>query len=129
MCFNALISNADDHPRNRTVIASNIDWVLSPAYDLMPSKSVSTEQRDLALIFGDMGRYAHFDNLLSQHTRFLLNRAEAESTIDDMERAVRNRWFDIARAEGVTDQDCDRISGAFTYPGFRLEFGTQDHQA
>ena len=129
MCFNALISNTDDHPRNHAVIASDADWVLSPAYDLTPSMPVSIEQRDLALICGDRGRYAHADNLLSQHARFLLDRAEAESMIDDMEHTVRNRWYDIARAEGVTDQDCDRISGAFAYPGFRLEFGTQDHQA
>ena len=53
--------------------------------------------------------------------RFLLDRAEAESMIDDMERTVLSRWYDIARAEGVSDQDCDRISSAFAYPGFRLE--------
>ena len=121
MCFNALISNTDDHPRNHAVIASGVDWVLSPAYDLTPSMPVSIERRDLALVCGDMGRYAHVDNLLSQATRFLLDRAEAESMIDDMERTVLSRWYDIARAEGVTDQDCDRISGAFAYPGFRLE--------
>ena len=123
MCFNALISNTDDHPRNHGVIASDIDWELSPAYDLTPSMPVSIERRDLALVCGDMGRYAHADNLLSQATRFLLDRAEAESMIDDMERTVLSRWYDIARAEGVTDQDCDRISGAFAYPGFRLELG------
>ena len=113
MCFNALISNTDDHPRNHAVIASGIDWELSPAYDLTPSMPVSIERRDLALVCGDMGRYAHADNLLSQATRFLLDLAEAKSMIDDMERTVLSRWYDIARAEGVTDQDCDRISGAF----------------
>lgn len=120
MCFNALISNTDDHPRNHAIIASDIDWVLSPAYDLTSSMPVSIERRDLALVCGDMGRYAHADNLLSQHIRFLLDRAEAESIINNMEHTVQNRWYDIARAEGVTDQDCGRISGAFAYPGFRL---------
>ena len=48
--------------------------------------------------------------------------------IDDMERTVLSRWYDIARAEGVTDQDCDRISGAFAYPGLRLELGAQERQ-
>ena len=120
MCFNALISNTDDHPRNHAVIATDIDWVLSPAYDLTPSMPVCIERRDLALVCGDMGRYAHADNLLSQHIRFLLDRAEAESIINNMEHTVRNRWYDIARAESVTDQDCGRISGAFAYPGFRL---------
>lgn len=121
MCFNALISNTDDHPRNHAVIALDTDWGLSPAYDLTPSMPVSIERRDLALICGDMGRYAHRDNLLSQHTRFLIHRADAEAVIGTMEQTVRNRWYAIARSQGVTEKDCDRISRAFVYPGFRLE--------
>ena len=123
MCFNALISNTDDHPRNHAVIAPDTDWMLSPAYDLTPSMPVSIERRDLALVCGDLGRYAHADNLLSQHARFLLDHTESKSMLDDIEHIVRNRWYNIARAEGVTEQDCDRISSAFAYPGFRLEFG------
>ena len=56
MCFNALISNTDDHPRNHAVVAMNTDWKLSPAYDLTPSTPVSAERRDLALDCGDRGR-------------------------------------------------------------------------
>ena len=123
MSFNALISNIDDHPRNHAVIAPDIDWRLSPAYDLTPAMPISIERRDLALVCGDLGRYANAENLLSQHTRFLLDRAEAESIIDNMERAVRKRWHDIARAQGVSEQDCERISSAFAYPGFRLAAG------
>ena len=41
MCFNALISNTDDHPRNHAVVAMNTDWKLSPAYDLTPVTPVS----------------------------------------------------------------------------------------
>lgn len=126
MCFNALISNTDDHPRNHAVIALDTDWELSPAYDLTPSVPVSIERRDLALICGDMGRYAHADNLLSQHTRFLVERDEAEATIQAMEQVVQNRWYDIARAEGVSEKDCERISSAFVYPGFRLDRGSNE---
>ncbi len=72
MCFNALISNTDDHPRNHAVVAMNTDWKLSPAYDLTPSTPVSAERRDLALDCGDGGRYANVGNLLSQSARFLL---------------------------------------------------------
>jgi serine/threonine-protein kinase HipA len=121
MVFNALISNIDDHPRNHAVIAMNKDWKLSPAYDLTPSTPISTERRDLALDCGDMGRYAHAENLLSQSTRFLLDPDEARKTIDEMEQIVKNNWYDIARREGVTEKDCERIASAFAYPGFRLE--------
>ena len=121
MCFNALISNTDDHPRNHAVVAMNTDWKLSPAYDLTPSMPVSAERRDLALDCGDWGRYAHAENLLSQSARFLLEQDEAKIIIDEMEQSVRSKWYDIARREGVTEKDCEKIASAFSYPGFRLE--------
>ena len=121
MCFNALISNTDDHPRNHAVIAMGTDWKLSPAYDLTPSTPVSIERRDLALDCGDMGRYAHAENLLSQSARFLLEPDEAKKTLDEMEQNVKNKWYEIAHREGVTEKDCEKIASAFAYPGFRLE--------
>lgn len=126
MCFNALISNTDDHPRNHAVIARGSDWVLSPAYDLIPSVPISAERRDLALTCGDMGRYANVDNLLSQHPRFLLDRDDANAAVRNMEQIVRDRWYNIARAEGTTEQDCERILSAFVYPGFRLNHDSSD---
>ena len=121
MCFNALISNTDDHPRNHAVIAMQQDWKLSPAYDLTPTPLISEESRDLALICGDLGRYANARNLISQCERFLVTPEEANAIIDDMEIIVRNRWYEIARRVGVTDNDCEKLARAFAYPGFRLE--------
>ncbi len=120
MCFNALISNTDDHPRNHAVIAMGTDWHLSPAYDLTPTAPVGIEHRDLALSCGDMGRYAHADNLISQCARFLLEPEAARATIESMEDCVENRWYDIARSKGVSEMDCEKIKSAFAYPGFRL---------
>ncbi len=120
MCFNALISNGDDHPRNHAVIAMENDWRLSPAYDLTPSPQISIERRDLALACGDMGRYAHAGNLRSQSARFLVNPDDATAIIDTMEQTVKDRWYEIARREGVSDKDCETIGSAFAYEGFRL---------
>ena len=89
MCFNALISNIDDHPRNHAIVAKEQDWRLSPAYDLAPSAPVGLERRDLALICGDNGRYANRDNILSQCARFLLDRREADAIVTEMEMNVR----------------------------------------
>ena len=119
MCFNALISNTDDHPRNHAIIAKEKDWKLSPAYDLTPSTPVSLEQRDLALICGDQGRFANAANLLTQAERFLLSRPEAEAIVAEMEARVRDSWYDVMRAAGVSERDCDLLKGAFVYPGFR----------
>lgn len=120
MCFNALTTNIDDHPRNHAVIAMENDWKLSPAYDLVPAMPISTQRRDLALACGDMGRYAHADNLISQAIRFLLEPDEAKVIIDDMEQTIQNRWYEIARREGVSEKDCETISPAFVYERFRL---------
>lgn len=120
MCYNALISNTDDHPRNHAVIAFDDDWKLSPAYDLVPATPISVERRDLALACGDMGRYAHAQNLLSQSERFLLDNDEAAKIIDEMERVVRERWYETARRVGVSERDCEKIARAFAYEGFRL---------
>jgi len=119
MCFNGLISNIDDHPRNHALIAKEADWKLSPAYDLTPSAPVSMEHRDLAMECGDAGRFANASNLLSQSARFLLERAHVNAIIDVMEAQVRSKWYATARSAGVSEKDCEKISGAFAYPGFR----------
>jgi serine/threonine-protein kinase HipA len=119
MCFNALISNVDDHPRNHAILAKSVSWRLSPAYDLTPSVPISLEQRDLAMACGDAGRLASAENLLSQRARFLLDDEDARGIVDAMEAQVRATWYTTARAAGVSERDCERIARAFAYDGFR----------
>jgi serine/threonine-protein kinase HipA len=119
MCFNALISNNDDHPRNHCFIAKDEAWKLSPAYDLTPAPVVSLDRRDLAMECGDLGRFANARNILSQHARFLLEKDEAEKIICDMQDQMKN-WYDTVRACGVSENDAETIRGAFLYPGFSL---------
>jgi serine/threonine-protein kinase HipA len=119
MCFNALISNSDDHPRNHALIAKQADWRLSPAYDLTPAVPVSINRRDLAMECGNDGRFANADNLPSQSARFLLDPGQARAVIDAMEEQVRGTWYSTARAAGVSERDCEAIAGSFVYPGFR----------
>src|SRR6185437_16406607 len=117
MCFNAMISNLDDHPRNHAFIAKEEDWKLSPAYDLTPSPVVSQDRRELAMECGDLGRYANAKNLVSQHERFLLEKPDAEAILRDMTLKV-GKWYDVVRAAGVSGRDAETIRGAFLYPGF-----------
>jgi serine/threonine-protein kinase HipA len=118
MTFNALISNLDDHPRNHALIAKDRDWHLSPAYDLTPSPVIAQDRRDLAMDVGDQGRFANAQNLLSQHTRFLLDEGQAKAIVSEMTDKVRASWYDVARAQGVTEKDAETIRGAFVYEGF-----------
>jgi serine/threonine-protein kinase HipA len=118
MTFNALISNLDDHPRNHAAIAKEREWRLSPAYDLTPTSPVAIEQRDLALSCGARGRFACQSNLLSESARFFLPPAEAKAIIERMAEQVSGSWYEVARSCGISEQDCERIRGAFVYPGF-----------
>jgi len=121
MCFNALISNTDDHPRNHALIAKARDWKLSPAYDLTPTPHVSLERRELAMICGDQGRLANAKNLLSQSTRFLLSNDDAKGLVAAMRDRVRSIWYEICRSVGASEMDCEHVSGAFVYPGFDFD--------
>ena len=49
MCFNAAVSNLDDHPRNHAILAKGRNWRLSPAFDLTPTPTIAVERRDLAM--------------------------------------------------------------------------------
>ncbi len=120
MCFNALTSNIDDHPRNHAIIAKDRSWHLSPAYDLTPEPATRME-RDLAMVVGDLGRRATGQNLVTQCGRFLLTREEATAIVSDMARRIRKEWYGVARAAKVTIRDCETIRTAFENDGFWFE--------
>lgn len=119
-CFNALISNIDDHPRNHAFIALDQGWRLSPAYDLTPSPGVPKERRDLAMELGDLGRFANERNILSQSSRYLLDLERARAILAEVKSVVKGDWYRVARSHGVSESDCDTISSAFMYEGFDL---------
>lgn len=124
ICFNAAISNLDDHPRNHAMIAKDTEWLLSPAYDLTPSPVSAIARRDLAMECGDQGRYANRANIMSDHGRFYLEPDEAEQIFDTIIQTIRDHWFADMRAIGVSDPDCTRISTAFLYEGLFYEQDT-----
>lgn len=118
MCFNALISNLDDHPRNHAFLATNKGWNLSPAYDLTPTPTHAQDSRFLAMTCGQQGRLAQRKNLLSEHERFLLTSDEAKFIIDQLAKNIKKNWYSHLRKVGVSERDCHLISSAFVYDGF-----------
>jgi serine/threonine-protein kinase HipA len=121
VCFNALVSNTDDHPRNHAILAKDHAWSLSPAYDLTPNPMIALERRDLAMAFGKWGRYANRANLLSLCERFLLSKTEATAIVDTMTSAIQASWYPICRQVGVSERDCELIRSAFGYEGFSYD--------
>jgi serine/threonine-protein kinase HipA len=124
ICFNALISNTDDHPRNHAFIAFDRKWRLSPAYDLIPLPTISQDRRDLAMECGRHGRFANATNILSEHPRFLLEREEAEKIVYATQEQVEKTWYGTALQCGVSAKDAETIRGAFAYPGFSRAIGS-----
>jgi serine/threonine-protein kinase HipA len=118
MCFNAAVSNLDDHPRNHAILATGRSWQLSPAFDLTVTPMVAMERRDLAMACGDRGRYANKKNLLSQYARFLLNEEDATTILNNIVETVRNSWQPLMQESGVSKTDCKMIEPAFLYDGF-----------
>ena len=121
ICFNAAVSNLDDHPRNHAVVAKERDWRLSPAFDLAPSPVVALERRDLAMACGRFGRYANKANLLTEPGRFLLEEAEARAIFERIAKTVREQWRARMRRAGVSERDCEAIRSAFVYDGLFYE--------
>jgi len=121
ICFNAAVSNLDDHPRNHAVLAKDRDWRLSPAFDLTPSPVIASDRRDLAMVCGRFGRYANKTNIVSNHGRFLLSKQEATNIFDRVIANVRSEWQAALRHAGVSEQDCAAIASAFLYDGLFYE--------
>lgn len=117
MCFNAAVSNTDDHPRNHALVADRGGWRLSPAYDLTPMPTVSREPPFLAMDCGFGGRIATRANLLSGAGRFLLRPSEAEAMLDSVSSTVRVSWPKALREAGVSVADREAIAPAFAGPG------------
>lgn len=121
ICFNAAVSNLDDHPRNHAAVAKERDWRLSPAFDLTPSPVVALDRRDFAMPCGRFGRYANRTNLLTEPGRFLLGEEEATAIFERIARTVREQWHARMRRAGVSERDCESIGSAFLYDGLFYE--------
>jgi len=125
ICFNAAVSNMDDHPRNHALLARSRSWQLSPAYDLTPSPVQAEIRRDLAMACGlvdrSPSRWANRRAILAAAGRFLLQPAEAEAILTRIVSTVASSWEATLREAAVSPGDCQRLSRAFLYPGLELD--------
>jgi hypothetical protein len=124
ICFNAAVSNIDDHPRNHALLARSRSWQLSPAYDLTPAPVQAETRRDLAMACGlverSPSRWANRRAILAAAGRFLLQPAEAEAILTRIFSTVASSWEASLREAAVSPGNCQRLSCAFLYPGLEL---------
>lgn len=106
LCFNAAVSNTDDHPRNHALLARGSHWRLSPAYDLTPGAMRTETERWLAMVCGSNGsRWANRSVILSSAGRFLLSQQDAAAVFEQVCTVVGNQWRSCYRQSGVSEQD------------------------
>lgn len=83
MCFNALVGNDDDHPKNHAVIWIGGGWRLSPMYDVVPTLD-GESPASLAMAVGHEGSLIERDNLLSHADHFDLDRNDALAILNEV---------------------------------------------
>lgn len=83
MCFNALVGNDDDHPKNHAVLFKEGKWRLSPMYDVVPALDGAPPQ-SLAMAVGKQGRVISRENMLSHAEHFALSQEEAAAVLDEV---------------------------------------------
>ena len=104
MVFNILIDNTDDHEKNHAIVVTDAQqYLLSPAYDVLPSGQalgfqqmrVGAEEADSTLV-----------NALSMARMFALDAGQAAKEVRTVARVV-DRWQEHFKRIGVTRSDID----------------------
>lgn len=83
MCFNALVGNDDDHPKNHAILWLKGRWRLAPMYDVVPGLDGSSPPY-LSMAVGRSGRVVTRENLLSHCMHFALTPQQAASVLDEV---------------------------------------------
>lgn len=107
--FNISISNTDDHLRNHGFVLIDDGWRLSPAYDINPS----VDKDGLAINIDANSNDLSLDLAISVGQYFQLTLSEMKDIISEVKTVVSN-WRKIADKIGISRQEQEKMSGAFT---------------
>ena len=115
MVLRAMLSDADDHPRNYALICDPDEaasagstlgrWRLSPMYDSVAGLGAGRRASELAMEIGDRGFEVSRENMLSRCETFGLTHERASQIIDMIETTVLDRFEAVMRESGVPEKD------------------------
>lgn len=116
MAFNALVGNADDHPRNHGLLFQEGHWRLAPAFDIT---SLADFRNLLSLATGVDGSSAvSAKRLLATSERFALAVEDAAAWLAQTSVYVANSWESALRQVGVSEAAIRATESAFSFaPG------------
>lgn len=111
MVFNVLAGNRDDHPRNLGFLRAAVGWRLAPAFDMNPAR----EMRGHATAVGGRTSAISVDDLLVVRSHFGLMTEAARAIVDEVVE-VLGTWREVARDEGISPAEQDRVSPVIALP-------------
>ena len=113
MAFNALVGNADDHPRNHGLLLQEGHWTLAPAFDITP---LADFRNVLSLATGVDGSSAvSAQRLLAASNRFALPVEDAAAWLAQTSAFVANHWESALRQVGVSEPAIRATESAFSF--------------
>lgn len=113
MVFNILIDNTDDHEKNHALLVNaEQEYVLSPAYDILPSgQALGYQQMRVGVEQAD----STLSNALSQCELFSLKLKEAKIEIHEVVKVV-NTWKEHFKACHVLPRDIEMLEEQIDRP-------------
>jgi serine/threonine-protein kinase HipA len=110
MVFNILSGNTDDHLRNHGFLRTPKGWVISPAYDLNPTR---IEKRTHALSFDGATDLPDLDLCLTLSPYFrYTSESDAKNDLNHIREGV-SKWRDLAKDVGLDAREILRMEKAF----------------
>ena len=101
-----VVTNTDDHLRNRAFILTDKGWILSPLYDVNPVPYGD----ELSLIVDEEDNRISIDLAVQTAVRFGISKSDAE----DILKIIRDNWEKTAVGYGLTRRQIEEMRPAFS---------------
>ena len=101
-----VVTNTDDHLRNRAFILTDKGWILSPLYDVNPVPYGD----ELTLNVDEEDNRISIDLAVQTAVRFGISKSDAE----DILKIIRDNWEKTAVGYGLTRRQIEEMRPAFS---------------
>ena len=112
VAFSIVIGNTDDHARNHAAFWEDGRLLLTPAYDLDPTRSPAWDANQAMPYSASGERRSNLATLLAAAPEFGVSRSQGRALMEDMVTTVRQDWTEARNAAGLTATQAEGLLGA-----------------